>query len=201
MIERSWAGKHCIAALEHVPFEKMPGLYSSADVLIKLSTAEGMFGPPLEMFACGGTAIVWDVWGSEEYITHRYNALVAPMHSLAAAAACARELMHAPALLAELKANARKTAERWPNWDDMTPQILAAVDALPPIDPARLRHNAAEYLHQRKPLPGQGWLSAPIEQFKVMGNSFVRSMPVVDETVRPVYRRLKRAVKKVIRRQ
>lgn len=36
-----------------------------------------MFGPPLEMFHCGGTSIVYDVTGHDEYIVHDKNGLVA----------------------------------------------------------------------------------------------------------------------------
>ncbi|WP_220273720.1 hypothetical protein [Pseudomonas aeruginosa] len=41
--------------------EVTPDIYRSCDILVKLSTVEGMFGPPLEIFHCGGTAIVFDV--------------------------------------------------------------------------------------------------------------------------------------------
>ena len=51
-------------------------IYRSCDVIVKLSYVEGMFGPPLEMFHCGGTAIVYDVTGHDEYIVHDKNGLV-----------------------------------------------------------------------------------------------------------------------------
>jgi len=54
-----------------VAIEKTPEIYRSCDVLVKLSYVEGMFGPPLEMFHCGGTAIVYDVTGHDEYIKHK----------------------------------------------------------------------------------------------------------------------------------
>ena len=53
------------------------GIYRSCDVIVKLSYVEGMFGPPLEMFHCGGTSIVYDVTGHDEYIVHGKNGLVA----------------------------------------------------------------------------------------------------------------------------
>lgn len=56
--------------------KKQPEIYRSCDVIVKLSYIEGMFGPPLEMFHCGGTAIVYDVTGHDEYIVHEKNALV-----------------------------------------------------------------------------------------------------------------------------
>ena len=41
-----------------VPPKDCAKIYRSCDVIVKLSYVEGMFGPPLEMFHCGGTAIV-----------------------------------------------------------------------------------------------------------------------------------------------
>ncbi len=62
-----------------IPVESTPVIYRSCDVLLKLSKVEGMFGPPLEMFHCGGTAITYDVTGSEEYLVSGRNSLVVPM--------------------------------------------------------------------------------------------------------------------------
>ena len=59
-----------------VPILETPRVYRSCDVLVKLSYIEGMFGPPLEMFHCGGTAIVYRVTGHEQYIRHDDNSLV-----------------------------------------------------------------------------------------------------------------------------
>ena len=59
-----------------IPIHKTAEIYRSCDVLVKLSYVEGMFGPPLEMFHCGGTAIVYDVTGHEEYIEDGKNAIV-----------------------------------------------------------------------------------------------------------------------------
>ncbi|MFN7093828.1 MAG: glycosyltransferase, partial [Burkholderiales bacterium] len=56
-----------------VPITKVPEIYRSCDVIVKLSYVEGMFGPPLEMFHCGGTAIVYNVTGHEEYIVNEHN--------------------------------------------------------------------------------------------------------------------------------
>jgi hypothetical protein len=55
----------------------MASVYRSCDDILKLSLVESMFGPPLEMFHCGGTAIVYNVTGHDEYIVHGRNALVA----------------------------------------------------------------------------------------------------------------------------
>ncbi|MGA9869453.1 MAG: hypothetical protein WBQ75_23710, partial [Acetobacteraceae bacterium] len=57
-----------------LPIASVPAIYRSCDVIVKLSYVEGMFGPPLEMFHCGGTAIVYAVTGHDEYIRHGVNA-------------------------------------------------------------------------------------------------------------------------------
>ena len=53
---------------ERVNMEVTPLVYRSCDVLLKLSQVEGMYGPPLEMFHCGGTVVTYDVTGHEEYV-------------------------------------------------------------------------------------------------------------------------------------
>jgi len=66
-INRYWGIDRVFSML---PIEKTPEIYRSCDVLVKLSYVEGMFGPPLEMFHCGGTAVVYDVTGYDEYIVN-----------------------------------------------------------------------------------------------------------------------------------
>lgn len=131
-VDKSLVGRRCAGVLEKVPYASMPAVYSACDVLVKLSNAEGMFGPPLEMFATGGTAIAWDVWGAEEYMAHGYNALLVPMNSMPAVRRAVRELVEQPARLAALKENALRTAARWIDWDEQRPAILAAIEALTP---------------------------------------------------------------------
>src|SRR5262245_48990250 len=69
-----------------------PRVYRSCDLIVKLSYIEGMFGPPLEMFHCGGTAVVYDVPGHEEYIDTGKNAIVVPLGDEAAAIAAVDQL-------------------------------------------------------------------------------------------------------------
>ena len=45
-------------------------IYNQCDVLLKMSKVEGVFGPPLEMMACGGTCVVGNVSGYDEYCVH-----------------------------------------------------------------------------------------------------------------------------------
>lgn len=100
-----------------VPINQVADIYRSCDVLVKLSTVEGMFGPPLEMFHCGGTAVVYDVSGFDEYIQPHQNALVARMGDEEAVITHIRALMQNKDMLADLKKQALITATNWPSWE------------------------------------------------------------------------------------
>lgn len=99
-----------------IPILETPPIYRSCDVLLKLSSIEGMFGPPLEIFHCGGTAIVYDVTGHDEYIQNLFNGLVLPMGDEAGVIHHLNLLKHDPNLLEHLKSGARTTAADWPDW-------------------------------------------------------------------------------------
>lgn len=113
-----------------IPVESTPVIYRSCDVLLKLSKVEGMFGPPLEMFHCGGTAISYDVTGSEEYLVSGKNSLILPMNDEEGVADAVRSLKMKPDLLHDLRAGALATAATWPDWTTSSTEferIVAAV--------------------------------------------------------------------------
>ncbi len=101
-----------------VPIHQTPAIYSSCDVLVKLSLAEGMFGPPLEMFHCGGTAIVYDVTGYDDYIQHNINALVVKTGNENKVIEYINYLKANPSELARLKNAASETAKSWHDWEE-----------------------------------------------------------------------------------
>ena len=111
-----------------IPTHETPRIYRSCDVLVKLSYVEGMFGPPLEMFHCGGTAITYDVTGYDEYIQHERNALVAHTYDEKAVIRIINDLKTHPELLSNLKEGARKTAELWPDWDMASKNFQRALE-------------------------------------------------------------------------
>lgn len=91
-------------------------VYRSCDVLLKLSLVEGMFGPPLEMFCCGGTAVVYKVSGFDEYIVPGVNALACDVRDDAAVVDSLHRLEADAELLRSLRAEAAATGSRWPDW-------------------------------------------------------------------------------------
>jgi O-antigen biosynthesis protein len=123
--------------LSRVPIEQTGAVYRSCDVLLKLSRVEGMYGPPLEMFHCGGTVVTYDVTGHEEYVEHNVNGLVVPMENREGVIAALRQLKDDPSLLARLKHGAAETAARWPDWELPSREFWAIIRTLcrrPPAD-------------------------------------------------------------------
>ncbi len=120
-----------------VPTSECGSIYRSCNVLVKLSTIEGMFGPPLEMFHCGGTAIVYDVTGHDEYISHNYNSIVVRTGDENAVVAALNRLSTDPTILAQLERGALDTAAAWPDWTQASAYFADAMCAIvskPPTD-------------------------------------------------------------------
>lgn len=126
-----------------LPIQETAEVYRSCDVLVKLSYVEGMFGPPLEMFHCGGTCIVYDVTGHDEYIQDGYNGIVVKTNDEDGVVNSLKRLINDRDYLNKLKAGALETAKRWINWKQSS-EIFS--DALKKIiaDPITASH--IEYL-------------------------------------------------------
>ena len=121
----------------------MADLYERNDVLLKLSSVEGMFGPPLEAFHRGATCVVTPVTGHDEYVEHGWNGLLADWDDLRGTARQLDLLARDRALLAFLRANALETARAWPSWDQASQFMAAALLAI-----------------RREPAPGGGAAAA-----------------------------------------
>ena len=129
-------------------------MYRSCDALLKLSRVEGMFGPPLEMFHCGGTVVCNDVTGYDEYVVDGHNGLVAPMGDLDAAAALVARLREDRQLLDRLRGNALETAAHWPDWETSSRHFFHLLNVIcnqPPADylPAVMMASGAVPLYER----------------------------------------------------
>ena len=100
-----------------VSIEKAAEVYRSCDVLVKLSYVEGMFAPPLEIFHCGGTCIVYDVTGHDEYIKNNYNGIVVKTDDEKNVIEAIKLLIQDKNFLNKLKAGALETAKSWLSWE------------------------------------------------------------------------------------
>ena len=106
----------CDKFFEKVPLSKMRHIYSSCDILLKMSRVESFCYPPLEMMACGGTTVVGKVTGIDEYIVDSYNALVVEQGDIQGAHNALKKLIENENLRNELINNGKKTAEKF-RWD------------------------------------------------------------------------------------
>jgi glycosyltransferase involved in cell wall biosynthesis len=96
--------------------DEMAALYGDSDVLLKLSSVEGMFGPPLEAFHRGATCVTTPVTGHDEYVEHGWNALICDWDDLNGTARALDLLARDRGLLHFLRSNALHTARGWPDW-------------------------------------------------------------------------------------
>jgi O-antigen biosynthesis protein len=95
---------------ERVPVEKMREVYSSCDILVKLSKSESFGLPPLEMMACGGACVVSRIAGHEEYVKDGENALMVAPDDIQGARSAVIRLMEDRTLRERLRENGLQTA-------------------------------------------------------------------------------------------
>jgi glycosyltransferase involved in cell wall biosynthesis len=120
---------------------ELAAAYADADVVLKLSRVEGMFGPPLEGFHRGATCVVTPVTGHEEYIVHGENGLVVDWDDPAGTARALDLLAADRALLHRLRCGALATARAWPGSAQQGEMMAAVLKTLArepaPAAPAR----------------------------------------------------------------
>jgi glycosyltransferase involved in cell wall biosynthesis len=110
--------------------QELARLYADADVLLKLSRVEGMFGPPLEAFHRGATCIVTPVTGHDEYVVHGENGWVVDWDDAYGTARALDLLAADRVLLHRLRWGALATARSWPSWEQQGQVMAAALLAL-----------------------------------------------------------------------
>jgi hypothetical protein len=130
-----------LSGLSHT---EMAGLFAESHVLLKLSRAEGMYGPPLEAFHLGATVVTTPVTGHDEYVEHGVNGLVVGWDDIHGTARSLDLLARDRRLLHELRSGALQTARAWPDWRQASQGMALAlrrVAAEPPpaIAPAGAR--------------------------------------------------------------
>jgi glycosyltransferase involved in cell wall biosynthesis len=104
------------AVLTGLSHGEMAQLFSAEHVMLKLSRAEGMYGPPLEAFHGGATVVTTPVTGYDEYIAHGINGLVVGWDDVQGTARALDLLARDRRLLHELRCGALATARAWPDW-------------------------------------------------------------------------------------
>jgi glycosyltransferase involved in cell wall biosynthesis len=109
---------------------ELANAYADADVVLKLSRVEGMFGPPLEGFHKGATCVVSPVTGHDEYVVHGENGLVVDWDDPAGTARALDLVARDRALLHRLRCGALATARSWPSWEQQGQVMAAALLAL-----------------------------------------------------------------------
>ncbi|NOU87931.1 glycosyltransferase [Paenibacillus sp. LMG 31460] len=111
---------------EKVPFERMKYIYSSCDILLKMSKIESFCLPALEMMACGGICVLNKFNGIDEFVVNEYNALIVEQSDILGAKNAIIRIMENPDLKEKLSKNALETASNW-NWDrsiDLLEEII-----------------------------------------------------------------------------
>ena len=117
---------------------EMSEVYAGTDVVLKLSSVEGMFGPPLEGFHRGATCVVTPVTGHDEYVEHGWNGVVVDWDDARGTTRALDLLARDRRYLHFLRTNAVETARSWPDWrqsGDFMAAALRRIRALPPPDP------------------------------------------------------------------
>lgn len=112
---------------ESVSFEDMPKIYSSCDVILKMSRVESFSYPPLEAMACGCAVVVCKVSGSMEYIVDDINALVVEQGDIDGASNAVQLLLEDSVLRARLINEGYKTVKNW-SWEHSFDAMLKFVD-------------------------------------------------------------------------
>jgi hypothetical protein len=128
--QRPQLGGKPVEVYERIPINQVHQVLREYDVLLKLSKVEGMFGPPLEMFSQGGTAITYTVTGSDEYMVHGHNSLLVEPHNRWQIARYIELLSRQPDYLAHLRANALRTARAYPTWEDSAQRLASGLERL-----------------------------------------------------------------------
>jgi len=107
----------CDRFFEKVPMIDMPKIYSSCDILLKLSLVESFGYPPLEMMACGGVPVVSDIVGHHEYMVDKLNVLFTDPKNIKKTKTILQNLIKNKSLYQKLQSNSQKTVNQF-KWEN-----------------------------------------------------------------------------------
>ena len=106
-----------------VPYEEVPKIYQSCDILLKTSLLESFSYPPLEMMATGGQVVAILNDGNQEYLQDRKNCLIYPQGDIKEAVRCIHCLCENQDLRDYLKTQGLQTAKDR-DWKMIEPNIV-----------------------------------------------------------------------------
>lgn len=101
---------------QKVKQEDMRRIYSSCDILLKMSEIESFAYPPLEAMACGCSVVVMDVNGGIEYAIDGENVLKVNKGDVLGARLAVKKLMDDRALRHRLNQSGFNTVKNW-SWE------------------------------------------------------------------------------------
>ena len=115
-----------------VPPEKTAEVYRKSNVLVKMSLVEGMCLPPLEIFHCGGTAVMYDLPPVGDYALNQRNCLLVPIGDEAGIIKAVRMLKENHTMRNKLITNAIASAAKWPSLNESAIEFEKALGRAQP---------------------------------------------------------------------
>lgn len=111
--------------------DQVGSVMRACDFIFKLSLVEGMFGPPLEMFHCGGTAVTTRVTGCEEYMIDGHNCrLIDDSCDELQVRRALEPMIRDPQVLQAMKTGSLETASLWPDWNRSSLEFALALQTI-----------------------------------------------------------------------
>ncbi len=111
---------------EGVDHAQMRHIYSSCDILLKMSRVESFAYPPLEAMACGCNVVLGEVRGGVEYAQDEVNLLMVAAGDVAQARAAVERLMADESLRERLRLAGYETVRNW-NWEASSAAMTAVL--------------------------------------------------------------------------
>lgn len=113
---------------EGVDHAQMRHIYSSCDILLKMSRVESFAYPPLEAMACGCNVVLGEVRGGVEYAQDEVNLLKVGAGDITQARAAVARLMADESLRERLRLAGYATVRNW-SWEASSAAMTAVVGA------------------------------------------------------------------------
>ncbi|HCC61620.1 MAG TPA: hypothetical protein DEQ55_08130, partial [Pseudomonas sp.] len=123
--EAHWRYDRFFQSVNHA---EMRHIYSSCDILLKMSRVEGFAYPPLEAMACGCAVVLGEVKGGVEYAEDNVNLLKVGAGSVDQARQAVTRLMADESLRKRLQQAGYETVRNW-SWEASSEAMAAVLSA------------------------------------------------------------------------